>query len=193
MYLHEEYIKRHNLKIPVVLYRRKSSVFLKSKEAPHKWGVLAFCWHEPDRHPGFWDVGFNDVVHNGYAERRLLKSRHKVDFCYSDDYEEVVWIMVNYAKEYGFAAVESGEQVLAAWQIFLMMYDSWLAEHMEPDFFKLVGESLDPSKPRDVRLRKFEAAQRELIIDRTVNDVWMFNLLPLAKPNSEWLIRLINE
>lgn len=193
MYLHEEYIRRNGLNIPVVLYNHRSRAFLRSKDTPSKWRILAFYWHEPDRHPGYFEISFVEPVHNGHAGGKLIKDYMKPTMCYWDEYEYNVLKFVKYIQENGFEAIKPSEQILAAWQIFLIMYDSWLARHMDAGFFKLAGTSLDANLSLSRRMEAFEAAQSQLCIDKRTNDVWAFQLLPLAKSGSEWLVRLINE
>lgn len=193
MYLHEEYINRKKLDIPLFLYKSRSSVFLKSKDAPHKWRILAFSWREPDRHPGYFVTDYTEVVHNGFDKGEFTKDIYNIDITYWDEYEGVVSCVVDLVKKHGYQAVKLEEQTLAAWQIFLMMYDSWLARNMDVGFFKTVGRSLDQGLTRRERESALREAQNLLGVDRRINDMWAYQILPLAKTRSEWLVRLIND
>lgn len=192
MHLHEEYIKRHKIDIPVVLYKQRSTVLLRSQNTPYRWRILAFRWRELDNHPGFWEIFYNEAVHNGHEIKTLVNDVYKIEVCHWNKYESSVYFMISRVLADEFVAIEPEEQVLAVWQIFLMMYDSWLARHMGNGFFELVGISINSLLPRAGRLEAIDEAQRQLCIDKTINDVWAFQLLPLAKAGSEWLVRLIN-
>lgn len=193
MYLHEEYIKRHNLKVPVVIYANRSSAFLKSKNWPATWRILAFYWREPDRHPGFYEIICREVIHDGHEKGSLTECAIRTINCYWDGYEEAVQNMVRINQHDDFEAIKCEEHLLACWQIFLMMHDSWLARNMDEAFFKLVGDSLDPRLSLETRLARSEEARSQLSIHKSIYDVWTYQLRPLVHNESEWLVRLIND
>jgi hypothetical protein len=193
MHLHEEYIRRHNLHVPVILYRQRSTVFLRSKNTPYFWRILSFHWHDPDRHPGFWDVTYNEIIRNGPEINRFVHSIDKVDSCFSDQYEETVLEFVNRVRSSHFVAIPNEERVLAAWQILLTMYDYWLASHKDKEFFDLVANSLDSTKSISDRLLAYQQAKDKLSDSKPVLDTFIYNLVPLTRGDSAWLIGLINE
>jgi hypothetical protein len=191
MYLNEEYIKRNDLKIPLIVWSRRSSVFLRSQTTPYKWYILASRWHDPDNHPGFYDIALNSVLHDGYEDGVLLQNIDKFEKCHSDQYEKQMLHMVNFCKLSGLKAIEGKDHTMAAWQIFLMMYDSWMADHMDGDFFKLVGLSLDSKATRKSRMSAINQAINK--VDKRGKDVWVYTMLPLVQDYSDWLVKLIND
>lgn len=193
MYLHEEYIARYNLDVPIIIFNHRSTVLLKSKTMPYKWRVLAFTWREPDRHPGFFELTYSEAVHNGYERGVLLMSVKPTESFNWDEYENAVLETVMRIKKTGFVGVKPEEQVLATWAIFLMMYDSWLAKNVNSSFFNLVELALSSEADLVSREKACLAAQKQLVIDSKVNDVWSYQLLPLARYGSEWLVKLIND
>jgi hypothetical protein len=193
MHLHEEYIRRNKLDVPVILYSHKSRVFFKNKSAPYKWGILTIFWHEPDRHPGFFEMKCASAQHDGYKDNKLVIDEIRSQWWHWDEYEKMLMKLIHWAKEKSLVALELREQILAAWQIFLIMYDSWLAENMDLSFFKYVGITLDPTHSLDEREAACKQAQTKLSGHKEVYEGWTGQLLPLTKSRSEWLIRLIND
>jgi hypothetical protein len=112
---------------------------------------------------------------------------------YWDQYEKFVLDTVQELKGGGFRATESEEAILAVWEIFLIMYDSWLARNMDSTFFCLVEQSTKKSASVESRIKACALAQKFLAIDSHVENVWTFQLLPLARYGAEWLTRLIND
>lgn len=193
MYLHEEYITRYNLDIPIILFNRRSTVLLKSKQSPLMWRILAFSWREPDKHPGFFEVTYSEALHNGCERDSLLLSLTPMTCPYWDEYEETVLEMVAKVKRDGFSAVESSEQLLALWAIFLMMYDSWLARNMDASFFHLVELSLRSDLDISEREHNYVTAYSKLLGHSKIQDTWSYQLHPLTKTHSDWLVKLIND
>lgn len=193
MQLHEEYLKRNSLDVPLVLYNHKSRVFLRAPTETPMLGIVSVTWRAPDKHPGFFEMNFSSVIHDGYAEGRLIAEDISPQIWYWDEYEcKLLWT-IDQLKKRSIKAFETSEQSLGIWQMFLLMYDSWLAKNMDLTFFELVYKSLDTSLNVDERYKAFQNAQSKLAVRKAVHDVWLYQLWPLAKVNSEWLIRLIND
>lgn len=192
MSLHEEYIHRHKLDVPVVLYNHRSTVFLRNKDAPQSWRILVLAWRDGGNHPGFFEVSYNEAIHNGHLMGKLVKDLIPNSTCFWDEYEACVLRMAQSIRKAGYSAVPTEETTLAAWQFFLIMYDSWLAETMDRSFFWLVEHTLRPDLPLEARHKACHVAQKQLTVDSRVNDLWHYQILPLAKHGSEWLVKLIN-
>jgi hypothetical protein len=193
MYLHEEYIRRKKLRVPTILYKRRSSVILKTSSPPYRWRIVALCWHAPDRHPGFFELRVSEPVHNSHDRgTKTMRDLKGEDVCYWDQYEETVLTFAEDSRKQGFAAVEGPEQLLAAGQIFLMIYDAWLARTMEPSFLLKVGEMLDESRTVADRLTALDGIIAPTRSTKSVHETWVYQLSPLAHAGSEWLVRLIN-
>lgn len=193
MSLHEEYIQRHNLNVPVVLYNHRSTVFLRNKDAPYNWRVLVFSWRDGGNHPSFFEITYSEAVHNGHEQGKLIKDLIPATICYADDYEAAVHRMVANVRNAGYYAFPPEEQILAAWHFFLKICDSWLASTMDQAFFWLVEHTLRSDLPVSARLKACSVAQKQLWFDSRANDLWSYQILPLARYGSEWLVKLINE
>lgn len=189
MFLHEEYIKRHNINIPVVLRVHRSCVFLKSKTSS-MGRILTLSWRNSTRHPGYFEMNYFNVLHNGCEDDTLIHPIRFEDWKWPE-YEFEILKMVEEIKQ-DYIAVNSQEVFLAAWFAFLIMCDSWLAKHMNPHFFTLVEASIQSNN--DSQSRKIVAIEaiQQLPEKSYARDVWHMMMLPLATCESKWLIGLIN-
>jgi hypothetical protein len=156
------------------------------------WRILAFSWREPDRHPGFFETQYTEVIHNGCDRGKLVSDVSPSELWYWDQYETSVLKLSEKIRRSGFEAIKAEEQVLAAWVIFNIMYDSWLARNAQPGYYKLLEMVLRSDLDLGVREKACTTAQRQLAIDSKVADVWSYQLMPLARYGAEWLVKLIN-
>lgn len=190
MRLHEEYIARHNLAVPVVRYDKRSTVFLKSNSTC-EWRILAISWKECDWHPGRFEARYTYPCHDGY-EDVLLEDVFSPRQLHWDEYEEYLLGLVSLiSSEY--TAVPYKDRYFVAWQFFLVMYDSALSV-LGPDFISIVGKSLAP----DISLRKRDNLVEEgkSYLKRcspSTYDALMHQVVPLTTHYAEWLVKLVNE
>jgi hypothetical protein len=191
--LHEEYIGRHNLDVPVVRYDNHSNVFLKSKETPFRWRIFSIRWHDGGYHPGFFEATYTTPSHNGCETGDLLNHLMRPKRLYWEEYEDWILTMTGTLKE-EHVAVSAHETLLANWQIFLVMYDLCLARDMGEDFFVAVGGSICDDLGMPQRLDCFSTATAHLYAHLpSVYESWKYQVMPLSNTHSEWLEKLINE
>lgn len=192
MHLHEEYILRHKLDVPVVRYDKKANVFLRTQSFPYNWGILSTQWHEPQIHPGYFEINFSEPIHNSFHRSAYFSKVMSWSQVYWDDYEKILLGCVNACRETNLKVVPSQERVLVAWQMFLLIFDSWLAQHMKLEFFQFVEQSTRPDLDLEVRLIAYRAAHSILVQYSEVSDVLLYQILPLIKGHATWLEKLID-
>jgi hypothetical protein len=191
--LQQEYLQRNNCNIPIVLYNSKTYVFIKDT---HKslFRTISILWRHQESHPGFYEVTYSEPIHNGFESHRFVKDFLKSEIWHWDQYEKNILNLVASIKKEEFKAIDSNKQILAAWQIFLTITDSWLAKTTDRSFLRHVEQSLDNSLSISKRLNACKVAQEYL--KETKNkafDFWFFQIRPFAKDqNNQWLIDLIN-
>lgn len=193
MKLHEEYIQRHNLNVPVFCYDCRSDVFLKTKNSPHRWAVFHIIWRQKTSRPGFFEFMRMEPLHNGHG---ALSCFDKENYVYWDCYQTQIMNIVSSYKEDGFYAVSGQEKILMAWEMLLYMYDDVLAKRISSnDFYFQVEKSIDSSMSVSSRISSYKNALRILSessgVDR-IMDVFNFQLMPMARWNSKWLEDLFN-
>jgi hypothetical protein len=127
MYLHEEYIKRNNLNVKIVVHARRSLVLLRNAD---DWWVFSSFWRDPEGHPGSYKFVLSEVVRNGINSNwELLKpvyESNELNKITSDIYEERLFDTIAFVKNKGFKAIELEQQELASWQILLKMCENYL-------------------------------------------------------------------
>jgi len=191
MRLHEEYISRHHLEVPVVRYDSRSSIFLKTKQSPCAWRVLSIQWREGGHHPGFFEVNYMMPKHNGYQSGDLLLNVLYPVNLYWEEYEQGILDLVADIRS-DYVAVLEEESLSAAWQMFLVMHDTLFA-HFSHGFFADVERSTSTDLDVDERRRAFKTAEKhvDLVAPRTYES-WKYQVAPLANLHSKWLEDLIN-
>lgn len=195
MYLHEEYIKRHNLEVPLVRYSEYVNLFLRTKD--FKWQVLSGEWREDDRHPGKYFFRWLRPKHNSYTEREWFEDIADFDPIYWDQYEDFIykWIRSSrFTRQSGFYAVEDEPEVsLTAWEIFLYTHDGWLARNVEdPAFSHLVMESTRRDKDCHERYGDYMLAL-EMIANEGIMDNFNCRISTYTWSYSNWLAKIIND
>lgn len=192
MRLHEEYILRYGLQVPIIQYDRHSVVLLHSKIRPVCGRLLILEWHPGDNHPGYYEFHYQTPVHDSLG-RSIFKSCLRTSPVYWDQYELKLLSLLSEIRE-AFVVVPEREDVLAVWQMFLYVCDSFFAKKMEQDFFTLVEHSLSSEFDLEHRMHCFNIAL-DLVRHRysPAFEVWKYEIMPLAETHSRWLEKLINE
>lgn len=193
MRLHEEYIRRHNLPIPIIRYDSRSNLFLKTKDAPFRWSIFGITWRPQSHRPGFYEFTRMEPLHNGNGTFRCFEK----DKCvYWDQYEkEITRVVVEY-KEQGFHPTPSKERTLMAWEMFLYMYDGWLSERMDSKFYQNVERSTTASLDLNSRSISYRVAKKMLSDcygSEKIIQILNYQVMPMVSGHSQWLEDLFND
>ena len=197
MRLHEEYLKRHNLDVPLVCYDHRSTVFLYGIDAP-MWRIMSLAWRHPETwHPGFFEMSYCAPMHNGRASDGHFSSGLVQNLCrprkwYWDTYEESLLKFVSEVQK-EFRAIPHQDCKLASWQMFLYMCDARLASLRDrPLFFNRIEESLRSSDASERLIAQGKVLHQLQGCMPEVFDIWTHQVEPLTANYSEWLVELIN-
>lgn len=189
MRLHEEYIKRHNLDIPIVRHDKVSTVFLKSKESPVCWRIINVRWNSCYWHPGKFHITFQKPIHDFGNKLKNVSATKK---CYWDEYESH---LLKWSKKLrkDFSAIPEEDCDLSLWYMFLMMYDSKLAKTCL-DIKSLILESIKPEHEKSTRKMFFSKAKSQLRErEPDLFEAFRYSVQPLSENYADWLADLINE
>lgn len=192
MRLHEEYIFRKNLDIPVILYEKRSNVFLRSKEDPYQWMIFNISWVDGRNAPGMFCISASNPKHNGYEENVFFSYVYAEKMVQWDDYSDFI---VDYAKNIkkNWSVVSDKERNLALWQMFLQVYDGWIVKNTSHEFYQLVEESIRLDNDFHKRFTAFRNARTRLeYCDEEIYHLFKYEIFPLVKGHSNWLEKLIN-
>ena len=146
MHLHEEYINRHKLDIPLVRYDSYTTVFLESCRPTAFW-ILDIQWHSCHWHPG----NFKIVLRKPLLDSPERFENHFPREVYWDEYEEYLLGLCQDLKG-EFVAITKDESQWAAWHMFLLAYDSHLARLGSPTVEK-IADSICPENTPGERSR----------------------------------------
>ena len=193
MLLHEEYILRHRLKVPIINYDSKSFVFLHRKsclsDGLPDWRIFFCGWRSCENHPGNFEISYYQPVQYNHLSEYFahIASKKKI---FWDQYENYILGFVNDLRgEYLAAPVEDNH--FMAWKILLYMCDSYLAKKMTKELSLLIERSIDPTLGYEERQRVLLRIER--FLPEEVIDQWKHEVLVYASIGSRWLVNLINE
>lgn len=193
MRLHEEYIHRNNLDIPVILYDSRSNLFLKTKDAPFRWSIFNISWKPQSGKPGFYEFTKMEPIHNGNGTFRSFEKDKRV---YWEQYEDEITSIIEDYKKQNFFPIVNRQRSLIAWEMFLYMYDGWLAERMDEKFYHQVLISIMNDLDINTRSIAYRIASRMLIdqygsekVVQTLN----YQIMPMISGHSKWLEDLFDE
>lgn len=192
MLLHEEYFRRHNLKIPIFEYTDSINLILRTSDS--RWALLTSRWREQYIHPGYYHVRYLSPVHNGFLNPLSRNSSlfREIDcsHVYWDQYEDYIfrWIDGPGSK---LKAVSKEEAALASWEMFLYCYDDLIASYFCDDLGLAIEHSTRPDISLTNRKKAFLAAHR--LLPQDVIEQYANYLLPYTNNYSTWLARLVNK
>ena len=184
MYLCEEYMFRHNIKIPYAKLVEFGASFLKLDEGP--WNILTILWKEPTRHPGNYVIKIIQPRHNGYETGRLFETNLE-NSIYLDEYEKYFF---NFASKFNGKIARGEEITIAAWETYLYCYDSLLVRHAHmEELLATIDQSLSFSK----RLMAIEETVLKLSdLHPRVIESWSVNMLKYIDQHNDWLPVLVD-
>ncbi len=187
MRLHEEYIHRHRLQLPVFRYDNRSNLFLRSKDTPVRWSVFHIIWRPPQKGPGFYEFLNLQPKHNGHASMEDTLSE---TYVYWENYEiEVAKILTQFKKQELFP-VPSWQRKIMAWEMFLYMFDDWLSKRMNDHFYQYVQRSLSQNLNHEERMLAFTQARFSILNSRDsakIVEILDKQILPMSNGHSQWL------
>ena len=186
MHLHEEYIKRHKLKLPLIRYDSKSAVILRSKEEPVFWRIIDITWTPCHWHPGKFIIKTLAPHHDNPRMVRIFPTKE----IYWDQYEDQVLALRDLRLD--FCAVTKTESPLAAWYVFLLMYDTYLVT-LSDQFKELVAGSVNSDS--EMTARRFAAQKAQLLMcSENVGLQDAYGAYMVTYRNyADWLVDLIND
>jgi hypothetical protein len=201
MYLSQEYLDRHGLKVTHALYDSNINVVLRSNN--FQWLVLHGEWNPPGLHPGYYVFQMFRPLYNGceqplYGPKKAFTPVTDQSIVHWDEYELFIlnWVRkCDSLRLRGFSAIETQREAeLVCWEMFLYIFDKWLAENMDGKFFDLVLNSTLPSVPLMERRDSFLYATDMLENYSAVHSPLQNIIFTYAKRGcySEWLAKLAN-
>lgn len=133
MNLHEEYIKRHNLNVPIIQYDKSSKIYLRHENLP-KWRTINFEWMFDYGHPCPWRIVIIEPIHDSYGiHDRYWKTTFGPKEVYWDEYDDFVRELVRNHREWK-VVTNKKDLEMFNWETFLYMADKMISE--ERDFVK---------------------------------------------------------
>lgn len=192
IYLHQEYLERNGFKNPLVLYNKKTTVFLKPKNNftdcnYNNWRILSILWNETNSRTGFYEVSYCDVIHNSF-----LKPIYVYVWNW-DEYEINLLKIISLIKKDNFYATPSNETLFSAWEVFLISSDYWLSKNTSNEFAQCVEKTINYKLSLDSRLKEYVKAKKILELHSVLPSCFFKIQSMIENQDNEWLEKIINE
>jgi hypothetical protein len=185
MQLHEEYIVRHGLSVPIVRYEDVSRVMLKREDKFPKWFIFSVEWQQPDHHPGHFEKCEYFACHNGWSRREFqTHNRERIEF---SDYEHYI---LDWAKEQKLNNVrvvtDKKERDLACWEMLLYIWDDWLAQNCSSSLYVTLEQTINP----ELNYRQRLDVINNIALPVSIIETYKYHLLPFVH-HATWIENLI--
>jgi hypothetical protein len=122
MFICEEYVQRHKIKMPIIKRISFGSLFFKTDNS--MWKMLTITWKEPHNHPGYYNIRILNPIHDGGTRGRCTDLITE-DEIYVDEYEEFVLDFLKTVKK---VPTTRKEACNAAWEFSLYIFDTEIAK-----------------------------------------------------------------
>lgn len=192
MQLHEEYIQRHKLDVPLIRYDQRSKILLRN-HTPQNWRVLSFEWEYDFGHPGFWRCSIIEPIHSSYGKDRNWRQTLGPQSVYWDQYETFVKTL---AKDFvGWKVSDSDmDRELFCWEVLLYTCDNWFTQNpigKNQRFLKYLSGSIDFSLPLEERWSNFQESL-SMMENNSLSEFYSYNICNHLGSGSDWFAGLIN-
>lgn len=197
--LHQEYINRHKLQAQLFLYNPKTCLFLRRENASGlpEWRILAIQWRMQDKKPSFFEFNYSQVIFDEHLMRNVTKdiSTEFAASWYWEQYEKNILKLASVLKSESIKAIGKQEELLAAWEVFLLIADSLLVKCSNKNFHRSLEISLRKELSIEERKKACYEAQSFLGNNfKEIYNIWHYQIFSLVKNNdAQWLANLIND
>lgn len=192
MRIHEEYVLRHRLNIPLIRFDSRSNLFLKTKDTPFRWSIFNIVWRPQIGKPGYYEFVQMQPLHNGQG---AFNCREKDHYVHWDKYEfEVIKIVKEY-KDNGYYSIPSQFRNFMVWEMFLYMYDGWISKKMDSNFYRQVELSTSAELDYELRSNALKRAVNYLTDSEDSEKIikkFNYQIMPMVNGHSKWLEDLVN-
>lgn len=192
MKLHEEYIRRHKLSVPLIQYDQNSKILLRSHN-PRNWRVVSFEWQPDFGHPGFWRCSLIEPVHASYGREKNWRQLFRPQKIYWDEYESFVKKLASDFSGWKVTQCVKDRE-LFCWEVLLYTCDNWLSQSeigKNRGFLNCVVNSIDPDLSLEDRWGYFQEAL-SLMDDNSVSEFFSYNICNHLGSGSSWFAELID-
>ena len=148
MKLIEEYLKRHDLNVPMI-YRQNNLVLFTKQKNEFPYHIHNLHLHKQQGHPNVYRMTVSRPIHNGFKGDKFVE-RLSEDEIPWEDYEASV---VGMANKKSLALSNPMDIGLAAWEMFIHVYDSILVSYANNDAFY---STIDPNLSAEKRYENYK-------------------------------------
>lgn len=190
MYICEEYMKRHNVKIPVVKHAPFTSLVYKKNNC--SWKILRIHWEDDTvrNATGRYKINICQVVRNGYFLNQFIEIENAFSSDLSLAWDQYENFILTWASSLDLHIPKSRKELfLAGWEMFICCLDEWISHQGLQD---KIFSTIDLESSLDNR---YLALQEELFwLSKTNPDIykfWKSSMSDYIVPHSEWLSDII--
>lgn len=186
MQLVEEYLKRHEIKIPHIRHFNCGYVFFRTMESSRvKWKILKIVYVPDSSHPGTYSIISMNPYYNGYVKGSNVFSE---DFNYSTiQIDELEKFLFKLTKNYKKSEIISDQKnvILTAWEMFVYYGDNFFSKEVPVN---LLYESLNPKLSLVEKHMAYTNVVQYLTDKKSeIVRIWRDELLNLTKYYLHWV------
>lgn len=192
MFLHEEYIHRHRLEVPVIHYDLHNKILLR-RENPSNWRIMTLDWEFEYGHPGYWHCTFIEPIHASYHKSRNWRQLFRPRRVYWDQYDEFFKRLAADHNEWQ-VATQPMERELFCWEVLVYTCDNWFAQSemmRNRRFIRLLSSSLNNKLSLEGRWENFQEAVCMIDKSNSISEFYKYNICNYTNGDSKWFARLI--
>jgi hypothetical protein len=185
MKLHEEYIARHGLKMPMINHCARGSLFFHPPDPTiYPYSFLKIFWLENSRGPGSYAITHISPVHNGFYEEGKILNIISSKNLYWDQYEDY---FINLITNPIGRPISSVNSLFAAWEMFVYIFDSWF-KNQSQSIKSVLFHTLDKDNSYDIRIQNYNLICSYMAIHSpTILKLWKEEILIWVSCYSDWL------
>lgn len=197
MDLVDEYFVRHKASIPFVKYADKSQLILQHKDKKPGWINVDITSKNEPNHPAFYNFSVfgSPVIYTTPDFNHFSQHHEKLITEQRWEWDQYETNLVEWARQISVShrAVRSNDAVVVCWQMFLINYDSWLANFVPCRLLPTVHKSIfsESAVEKLAAIKKVELWLNDRH-DRVCTAWSMMRRQLDAKNYADWLADLVN-
>ncbi len=193
MKIFEEYVKRHNLNVPLVHYSNRGSLLFKvcSNDAywnNKRWTILSFYWHE-NSNPGEYLFTWETPIHNAFHKGKLFDKFYIEKKTWNEYENYIIDEIPNFDT---LTPVRGAKEIaLTAWEMFVHQYDEFFLRS-KSSMKNFLFETIDTQK--DIHMRYDAFQEFCFLLEKqypALLKTWKFEVLMRLSKYSDWLAVVI--
>ena len=194
MRLHEEYLKRHQLSVPIIKHVPLGHLIVRNSGetcfnvSTVNWTVLKMKWEDPVYHPGFYLFKFLQPYKTNLSDSNFLRAKDEEIKIRWDEYEDY---LLNWTANFkpSMFITDPMEIVMTVWEMFIYSHEQTIIERYR-SLSNLFFKTLDFHSNLAGRYNSYVKLLKLVDQNDFPFNMWRRNLNEIAQNYSPWIAKL---